>query len=232
MKVFISHIAEEKDLAVILKSRITTDFLGRVECYVSSDTESVLAGENWLTSIGQALSDASVEMILCSSLSVKRPWINFEAGAGWIRGIPIVPVCHSGMTPRTLPMPLTVLQAITASEPNDLRGLYATIANAHKSLIPEAPFEDLAGQVRAFEAKYDERKGPGGPTANASKDRMAIDRMLEGLKHSSHRFRSIEQLSIAAGVSEGEAMDLLRQEPDVVFAKGKSGRLIARLKSR
>jgi TIR domain len=78
MKVFISHITEEKDLAALLKERIDEDFLGKVECFVSSDTESILAGENWLISVEEALRDASVEIVLCSPASVKRPWINFE----------------------------------------------------------------------------------------------------------------------------------------------------------
>src|SRR5215831_18224791 len=141
MKVFISHIKEEKELAALLKGRIDEDFLGKVECFVSTDTESILAGANWLSSVEKALNDASVEVILCSPLSIKRPWINFEAGDGWMRHIPIVPLCHSGLTPRELPMPMAVLQAISASEPADLPRLYTTTANAHDSRVPQAPFD-------------------------------------------------------------------------------------------
>ena len=56
--------------------------------------------------------------------------------------------------------------------------------------------------------------------------------MLEALADFEFVFRSVERLSFAGGVSEGEAIDLLRGSPDVVFAKGNGDRLIARLKSR
>lgn len=231
MKVFISHIAEEKDLATLLTERIKEDFLERVECFVSSDTESILAGENWLSSVEMALKDASVEVILCSPASVKRPWINFEAGAGWMRGIPIVPVCHSSLTPRNLPMPMTVLQAISASEPDGLRRLYTTIAKAHRSRVPRAPFEALVTEIVEFEKAYQLRM-PQGVTEDAERDRLILRRMVEALNDPAYRFRSVERLSFIGGVSESETVDLLRREPEVVFSKGESGNLIARLRSR
>jgi len=91
--VFISHISEEVRLAVIFKQHIAADFLNLIEVFVSSDTESISAGKNWLTSIDTALRNACIELILCSKASIKRLWINFEAGAGWMSGIPVVPVC-------------------------------------------------------------------------------------------------------------------------------------------
>jgi hypothetical protein len=231
MKVFISHIAEEKLLAALLKERIDEDFLGKVECFVSSDTESILAGENWLSSVEEALKDASVEIILCSPASVKRPWINFEAGAGWMRGIPIVPLCHSGLTPRELPMPMTVLQAISASKPADLPRLYTTIAKAHHSRVPHAPFDALVTKIVEFEKAYQSRM-PRSLTEDAERDQLILTRMVDALKDPAHRFRSIERLSFIGGVSESETVDLLRREPEVVFSKGRSRRLIARLRSR
>ena len=63
-KIFISHISEEADLAAILKEHIAKDFLNLVDVFVSSDTESIMAGENWLNSIESALQDACIELIL------------------------------------------------------------------------------------------------------------------------------------------------------------------------
>lgn len=103
--IFISHISEEANLAAILKAHVEADFIDTVTVYVSSDTESISAGENWLTSIDVALNKACIELILCSKASIKRGWINFEAGAGWMRHIPVVPVCHTRLLPEDLPMP-------------------------------------------------------------------------------------------------------------------------------
>jgi hypothetical protein len=74
--IFISHISEEADLATAFKSAITKDFLGLPQVFVSSDTESIGAGSNWLTSIERALAEARILLILCSSASIRRPWIS------------------------------------------------------------------------------------------------------------------------------------------------------------
>src|SRR4051812_47057901 len=123
-KIFISHISDESVLAVILKNRLLKDFLGLIDVFVSSDEVSIDAGANWLEAIKSALESARVELVLCSKASIKRPWINFEAGAGWLKGLPIVPICHTGLRPNDLPMPLTVLQAIEASKEAGLKKLY------------------------------------------------------------------------------------------------------------
>jgi hypothetical protein len=50
-RLFISHIAEEREIAERLKTSLTRDFLGMLDVFVSSDTESIAAGEEWLKSI-------------------------------------------------------------------------------------------------------------------------------------------------------------------------------------
>jgi TIR domain len=83
---------------------------------VSSDQTSIAVGSKWLNKIDEALRSAQVELILCRQDSVRRPWVNFEAGAGWVKGIPVVPVCHTGMRPVDLPIPLNMLQDIGATD--------------------------------------------------------------------------------------------------------------------
>ena len=56
-----------------------------------------------MDSISKGLKDCAASFLLCSPASVQQPWIWFEAGAGWIRDIDVVPLCHSGMTPDRLP---------------------------------------------------------------------------------------------------------------------------------
>ena len=116
-KVFISHITEERQLAELIKTQVQKDFLGLLDVFVSSDSISIAVGSKWLNEIRtEALQAAQVELILCSHDSVRRPWVNFEAGAGWVKGIPVVPVCHTGLRPVDLPIPLNMLQSIEASD--------------------------------------------------------------------------------------------------------------------
>jgi hypothetical protein len=152
--VFISHITEEKELAVKTKELIEESFLGMIEVFVSSDEHSISLGQRWLDNITESLKSCAVEIILCSPKSIKRPWINFEAGAGWIRDIPVIPFCHSGMKPSLLPMPLNLLQAANANEISSLKLLFPVLAQALGSKAPNVDFSTFVNSVKEFELKY------------------------------------------------------------------------------
>lgn len=228
---FVSHIADEAALALILRDHLARDFLGMVEIFVSSDSASISAGDNWLKAIEEALSRARVELVLCSKASVTRPWINFEAGAGWNKGIPIIPVCHSGLRPADLPMPLRVLQAVIACDADGISMLYKAIAKALDSRVPQPPVADLLGMIAEFEQTYSPRVSV---TTSAQQQRefSALERMKAALRDEKYIARSVRRLAVLGGVSESEALDILRSDPDVVFDSSKSlGRLV-KLKSR
>ena len=153
-KVFISHITEERQLAEIIKTQISKDFLGMLDVFVSSDQVSIAVGSKWLSEIDEALKSAQIELILCSHDSVKRPWVNFEAGAGWVKGIPVIPVCHTGMRPVDLPIPLNMLQGIAASDQAGWAKVYQLLALKLGSDLPAADFSALLRGVGAFEQDY------------------------------------------------------------------------------
>lgn len=111
-QVFISHVTEDA-VAARLKRKMTEDFLGQLTVFLSSDTESIAAGEEWLSSVSEALRNSSIFVVLCSPIAIARPWVNFEAGAAWMRDIPLVPACFGGLRPRDLPMPLSARQALS-----------------------------------------------------------------------------------------------------------------------
>lgn len=62
-----------------------------------------------------------------------------------------------------------------------------------------------------------------------NKERVALSRMMEALKEKAG-WTTVERLASKAAVSLDEAQDILRNVPEVVFNKGKDGRLIAKLK--
>lgn len=107
-----------------------------------------------MDNITESLKSCAVEIILCSPKSIKRPWINFEAGAGWIRDIPVIPFCHSGMKPSLLPMPLNLLQAANANEISSLKLLFPVLAHALGSKAPNVDFSTFVDSVKEFELKY------------------------------------------------------------------------------
>jgi hypothetical protein len=153
-KIFVSHISEEAELAKALKSHLANAFGKSVDIFVSSDGESIKAGGRWLDELEKALKCAQIEIVLCSPESVKKQWVNFEAGAGWIRGIKIIPVCHSGMKPDQLPLPLNMLESLEASQVEGLRRLYYSIATQLNIATPEADFEAIAVAIAQVEEQY------------------------------------------------------------------------------
>lgn len=152
--VFISHITEEGELAQILSEQIKGSYLGMLDTFVSSDGESIPAGGRWLDSIDTALNESAIQISLCSPKSIKRPWINFEAGASWIRKIPVIPLCHSGLTKGELPIPLAMLQSADYDNENDLDTMFSTLSNVLGAAKPNIDYSDLIKKSNEFVLNY------------------------------------------------------------------------------
>lgn len=229
-RAFVSHISEEATIAIKLKEVLNKDFLNMLDVFVSSDEESIAAGEEWLTSIRKAINNAAIVMTLCSPTSLTRPWINFEVGAAWIQEREIIPLCHAGITPRDLRMPLSLRHGVTLSNPQDLRRLYRRIAGTIECAIPNPSFEELANEFAQLstlvEAKSQAELG------KISKDRAIGKRLGEALNHPRFKWRSLEWLAIETGISEEVAADLLRANDEIRFSKARSGKVIVGLRSR
>jgi TIR domain len=152
--VFISHVSDETELAQWLKAQLDRDFLGMLDIFVSSDRPTIQAGRRWLDAVDEALTAADLQIVLCSHESVGRPWVNFEAGAVWLRGIPVVPVCHSGLDPDGLPVPLGLLQALPVGQAAGLAKLYDAVAGTLGLRTPNADLDALAREATDIEAQY------------------------------------------------------------------------------
>ena len=152
--VFISHISEEKEIALALKELLNSSFLEMLDVFVSSDFESVNLGQKWLDDITTALKECRAEIIICSPVSVERQWINFEAGAGWIRDIPVIPLCHSGIEPNELPIPLKLLQAGKVTEEASLKEIFRVLVRIIGSSLPKVDISDFVDNAKRFELEY------------------------------------------------------------------------------
>jgi len=163
--IFLSHIHEETSLAQIIQTAIEDEFSGFVEVFVSSDGRTIPAGSNFLKRIENGLINCIGAIYLISPISVKRNWVNFELGAVWIRNsvsqknngpeIPAIPICHSGMTLNSLPMPLSNLNAIQGNISSQLEFAFKSLQTAvgGKGKL-RTDFIDLASQISRFEKQY------------------------------------------------------------------------------
>jgi len=69
VQLFVSHISEEKDVAILLKDMMEEDFLGLVEFFASSDVGTIELGVQWLEAVEQAIQKADAVIVLCSKAS-------------------------------------------------------------------------------------------------------------------------------------------------------------------
>ena len=111
-RVFISFVHEDEKVAESVQRYITEQLKLTGDVFLSSDQWQVFAGEVWLDRIKGELTEAEVVILMLSKRSVDRPWVNFEAGAAWLRDKPIVPVCYGNMTKGSLPKPYSGIQAL------------------------------------------------------------------------------------------------------------------------
>lgn len=152
--VFISHIGEENDLAKLVSDQIKSAFLGMLDTFVSSDSESIPSGSKWLAEIDAALEKAAAMIILCSPQSIRRPWINFEAGAAWIRRIPLIPICYAGLSKTELPAPFSALEASDIDNQRDLTKIFNELTKVLGCQRPEVDLKKFIADCRPFINEY------------------------------------------------------------------------------
>lgn len=152
-------------MALLIKDSLESEFSGFVDVFVSSDGTTIPAGSNFLKRVEDGLIDCVGAIYLLSPASVRRNWINFELGAVWVRNvasvrsgnseIPTVPLCHSGMTPSALPLPLSNLNGVVANQASQLEFTFRSLQSAvgGKGSL-KTDFDVLAAKIIDFERWY------------------------------------------------------------------------------
>jgi hypothetical protein len=167
LQMFLSHVHVESRFADFIQSSVERDFIGLVKVYVASDG-GILAGKKWLDDLTAALNASDLHAVLCSPESLTRHWVSFETGAAHLRGIPLLPLCHSGLGPDQLPVPLSAFQGLRLCAPegtpmtehgNGIKALYTAIAAALGSSVPQVDFAAYERQLAALEQTYASEHG-------------------------------------------------------------------------
>lgn len=150
--VFISHIEQEKEIAIALKSLIEDSFLDAVSVFVSSHPSSIPMGATWFEKVSDGLRDCDVQIIIASPSSIQRPWVSFEAGAVWFKKNPLIPLLHSGLTFDKLPDYLRGQQGGDSKNPTKLKELFEVIAAKARMRSPSTDFDGFINVVLEYEA--------------------------------------------------------------------------------
>lgn len=148
--IFVSHAAVDSSVAKLFKEDVERNFLGLCELFVSSDLGSIQGGDEWIKNIQKNLNDAVMSIGLYSPVALSRPWIYAEFGAGWIRGIPTISLCHSGLRKDDLPVPLSHFQALDLVDEFHLKHLYEQIAQAVGCQLPSINYTQESQKYRSI----------------------------------------------------------------------------------
>jgi len=111
LKVFISHIHEDAPFGLKLKEFFERNYRDDFDVFISSDKKQIPWGEEWANEIRNALDECKMMFVVCSPVSITRPWIFFETGSAWVKRIPMIPICINNTKKEELPMMLQIFQA-------------------------------------------------------------------------------------------------------------------------
>jgi hypothetical protein len=125
--VFLSHAAADQEIAAVLKKTIEEAIPGS-DVFVSSDSEDLRPGDAWVEKIQSKLRQARIVVILSTERGVSRRWVWYETGAGWIRGIRVIPCCVGNLRKGQLMPPFHGFQALNGDEAKDLELLLKEVA--------------------------------------------------------------------------------------------------------
>jgi hypothetical protein len=143
--VFMSFIHEEESAAKHVHDFIHLILGPTIDTFISSDKNEIYAGDDWMKRIFEELGTTKVLVSMLSPDSVKRPWINFEAGAATALKAKVIPVCIGGLTINQLPKPYSSLQAVEIDTHEGAYYLFSSIAHHLGMTLPKKPIfsEDL-----------------------------------------------------------------------------------------
>lgn len=127
-ELFISHIAVEAELALLLKEQIESAFAHKCHAFVSSSPDDIKAGEKWFDQVSDSLKRSTALLTICSRTSIKSPWLFFEAGFAMSRDLKILPICHGGLAKDNLMIPLALSNALQLSSPGFSQNLISALA--------------------------------------------------------------------------------------------------------
>lgn len=146
--IFVSHAARDDKIAARFKADVENSFAGKCTLFVSSDLRSLRGGEEWLAEIKKNLNNAVILLGVISPWAKTRPWIDFEFGTAWLRDLPAIPLCHSGLSRDMLDPPL--FQALNLPDETHLEHLYIRISETLNCNVPKLDYMSLASEYDRF----------------------------------------------------------------------------------
>jgi hypothetical protein len=161
--VFIGHAAQDGPLARRLKEAILSSAGRGVEVFVSSDLDSIKAGEDWLERIVDRLRNCRVVIAIITPNTAGSLWVHYEVGVADAGRTVVIPVTARGGRLSEIPAPLGRRQGRNLAKPDDLRVLLDEVGDALGAPRGHGPVAGLGEVLR--EARRPILAGKLSPTA-------------------------------------------------------------------
>lgn len=208
--IFISYNQADSDFSEILQNKLEQNHLP-----IWRDVAGLRGGEDWRRGIDEAIKRAFALIVIITPDAKASEYVTYEWAFAWGAGVKVIPL----LLKQTLLHPrLESLQFL------DFTNRHARPWEALIELLREAeslePCDDSQQAPKKEVHIEDERK------------RNAYERMRAALLDENWSYRTIERLAIKGGVSEDEAIEILRYDPNIVFNRTKSGRRTAKIRGK
>ncbi|MCH7886757.1 MAG: toll/interleukin-1 receptor domain-containing protein [Candidatus Marinimicrobia bacterium] len=163
---FLSYSSEDKALAESIKTAIETEFSNGIKLFLYQDYENNKPGEEWWNNIKDALESSNIVFVLATPNSIKKPWINFEAGTASLRKIRIdgekdkeknvvlLPLCAKGLSKSEIGLPLSIVNALDLDNSEDVKKMMKILAeNYGYSYMQHADLKGIINQASHLKRK-------------------------------------------------------------------------------
>jgi TIR domain len=156
--VFLSHSARDQEIAVFLKKIFERTIPGS-DVFVSSDTEDLRPGDEWVAKIRENLRQAKMLLVLASERALSRPWVWYETGAAWSRAIRMVPCCLGRVRKNELSAPFSSYQALNLDETEGFANLLDEIGRELGLPVQRPETGPIVSELQALDRTAHETGG-------------------------------------------------------------------------
>lgn len=207
--IFISHSHEDSDFSEILENKLSQ------KGYAAWRDTGIRGGEDWRREIDEAIKESLALIVVMTPSAKASEYVTYEWAFAWGAGVKVIPIM---LRPTALHPRLESLQYLDFT--NRQARPWTDLLELLDEVEPAPPVDRSIPEPEAIKIEN-------------KLEQDAYDRMIEALNEEGWTWRSIERLAIIGGVSEDEALEILRRDRNVVFGKGKkSGGRIARLRNK
>ncbi|TLY64813.1 MAG: TIR domain-containing protein, partial [Gammaproteobacteria bacterium] len=96
------------------------------------------------------MDQAAVVVALLSPVSLRRPWVNIELGAAWIKHRHIIPLCHSALRVGDLPRPFGDFHGVGLDQDDAAERLIGGVADGLRLEQPRRlAFKEMLAELRS-----------------------------------------------------------------------------------